>query len=229
MKKLVSVTLCLMLVLFSTLALAEDDRTLTMTGTATVTLAPDGAALTLGVSATAVTVGEAQAQGATAMQQLLDKLLALGVAREDVQTTDFSVSAQYDYSGDKPALAGYQVSNTFHVTIRDLTQVSTIIDGAMAAGANDIYGLAFTSTQQSAAYDQAMQQAAAEATRKAQLLATASGVELGAVQRVSEAGTAAAVPIFRALNAAKTDGAATPIEAGQLTVSCTVEIVYALK
>ena len=229
MKKLVSVILCLMLVLFSTLALAEDGRTLTMTGTATVTLVPDGATLTLGVSATSPTVAEAQTQGAAAMQQLLDKLLALGVAREDVQTTDFSVNAQYDYSGDKPVLSGYQVSNTFHVIMRDLAQVSAIIDGAMAAGANDIYGLAFTSTQQSAAYDQAMQQAAAEAARKAQLLADASGVELGVVQSVSEAGAAAAVPVFRALNAVAADSAATPIEAGQLTVSCTVELVYALK
>ncbi len=228
MKTLISLLLSLALLMCAPLALAEDDRTLTVSGASTVTLAPDSVELTMGVSATAATVGEAREASAASMQKLLDALLALGVAREDVQTSDFTVNPQYDYSTDRPALYGYEVSNMIRVRIRDLTQLSAVLDGTLTDGADHMYGLRFTSSQEGMAYDQAMQQAVAEAARKAGLLAEAGGVTLGEVLHIREGNGQGFVPVYREMTNAAKDST-TPIEAGQLTVSATVELVYAIR
>lgn len=231
MKKTIALLLCILLLAAAPLALADSDATLTVSGTGVVTLTPDYATLTLGVGTQATTVTEAQEQNAAQMTSLIAALRAAGIAEEDMQTSYFSINPIYDYnsfSNGSQAIQGYQVDNSLLVTIRDLGGISKVLDEAMKAGANQSYGLSFESSKKNEAYDQAMQNAAAEGTRKAGVLAGASGKTLGDLEKVEEQ-TSGYRGEYVTASKMMDAGTSTPIMTGTLTVEATVVMTFALK
>lgn len=232
LQKFTALFLALMLCLFALPALADSDNaTVTAVGTGSVTLTPDRAVFTAGVATQDTTVQAAQTANAAAMQKVIDNIKALGVAAEDLQTSNYSINPVYDYSagklGDQQILLGYSVSNSVTVTVRDLAALPALLDSAVAAGANQTYGVSFESSQSAAAYDQALAAAAQDALRKATLIAKAIGRDTGDVETIAEAND---VYMSYAAKSMVYDAAAgTPIEAGSLTVTANVRAVVRLK
>ncbi len=230
MKKRMFLVLALTLVccLAAAPALA-DAQTVTAEGSATVTVAPDSATFTAGVTTQDILVTAAQSANAEAMQAVLAALKAQGVAEEDLQTYNYSVNPVYDYSSDSydPTIKGYSVTNTVQVTVRDLNSLPTLLDAAVAAGANETYGIDFESAQSSAAYDQALKAAVEDALRKASLMAQALGRATGDVLSLTETDTydySTRNFTYMALDSAS----ATPIQSGTLSVTAGVTAVVEL-
>ena len=222
MKKILCLALCL---IFTLSFAAAEGATLTVAGTASVTLTPDFATINLGVSTQAKTVAEAQTENAARMNALLDALTAQGIADVDIQTTYFNVHPLSEYRSNIAEITGYQVSNQLSVTVRDLNSISTVLDAAISAGANESYGLTFDSTKRNEAYDQAVALAAKEAVRKAEVLAAASGVKLGSLLTVSENNMGYAGDNGIRMKLEDT-AAGTLILQGELAVSATVTMAY---
>ena len=110
----------------------------------TVKAAPDMATISTGVQAKGATAQEALRQASIRTDSLLKALKSLGIADKDIQTTQFSVGQDYDYTGNKPRLIGYVASSSLTVTIRDLGQVGKVLDVLTGAGATDINGPNFS-------------------------------------------------------------------------------------
>lgn len=233
MKKIFAILVALLMMLLTLPALAEtDDATVSVTGNGVATLVPDMATFTVGVSTQDAQVQTAQAANAAAMTKVLDALKALGLTEKDMQTDNYSVNPVYDYQtgkfGDQQTLTGYMVSNTATVTVRALDQLPALLDAAVAAGANQVYGVSFDSTARDAAYDQAMTAAAQDALRKAKLLAQAVGREAGDIVTLAEGGSS--YQPYASAKAVSYDSAmATPVEVGTMTVTASVSIVVALR
>ncbi len=227
MKKLLGILLVLALVLVSVPALAEGD-TVTAIGSGSVTLVPDMATFSVGITTQDALITTAQSANAAAMQAVIDALVALEVAREDIQTEYYSVYPVYDYSASTPAVTGYEVSNTVTVVVRDLASLPTLLDGAVEAGANNVYSLNFLSSEQNAAYDQALTAAAQDALRKAALMAQAIGREAGDPLSITENASSGTIYTERAMYSLDSSYA-TPIENGLITVSAEVSAVVAMK
>ncbi len=110
-------TLGLICWIFPTMASAEEiARTLTVTGTGEVSAAPDIVTLSAGVTTTAVKAKDALAENSKAMNQIFAAMKAFGIAEKDIQTSNFSVSPQYENlkassgrSGPRPII-GYFVT-----------------------------------------------------------------------------------------------------------------------
>ena len=234
LKKMLVFALAACLCLMTLPALAEDDlpNTVNALGSATVTVSPDSATFSIGVSTQDKLVAAAQTANAATMQQVLDALRKGGVADADLQTQNYSVSPLYSYEnskfGDQQSVTGYEVSNTVLVTVRALDQLPTLLDAAMAAGANQSYGISFSSSQYSDAYDKAMEAAAQDAVRKARLLAAAVGRTPGAVLEVIENNDGYSLYDTNKSIAYSTVSA-TPIESGSLTVTASVHVVMTLE
>ena len=232
MKTVLAILMVLMLSLTSLTALAEEDATVTALGSATVTLTPDMASFTVGVTTQDAQVKTAQEANAAAMNGVIDTIKAQGVAPADIQTQNYSVNPVYDYQtgklGDQQSLVGYTVSNTVTITVRALDTLPALMDAAITAGANQLYGVSFASSQTDAAMDQAMTAATQDALRKAKLLADAVGRTLGDVQSVTEVNDSyISYSGARALAYDKAE--ATPIEAGTMTVTASVRVEVGLK
>lgn len=207
---------------------SADEASLTVIGTASVTVQPDMARISVGVSNKAATVEEATDANAKLMAAVVEAIQAAGVADTDLSTENYYVSMEQSYSpfGD-PNLEGYSVSNTLHVRIRDTKLIGAVIDAAVAAGANQVYGVTFLSSQEKDAHDEALTLAIQEGMRKASLMAMAAGKQLGALESIEEGGSRA-----YAVNTsfdAQVLASGTSIMAENLTVTATVTMTYELK
>ncbi len=203
-------------------------RQLTVTGSAGVEAVPDLATVTAGVETQGATAAEALGANSGAMEDVLKALDAAKVERRDVQTSELSINPVLDnpQDGSAPVVSGYQASNMVTVRVRDVAMLGTVVDAVTGAGANRLYGVSFDVADPGPVLDKARQQAVADARHKAELLATAAGVRLGAVLSMREGGGGGGpVPVF-----ARADKApAPPVEAGTVTLSAEIEVVFALE
>ena len=220
--------LCLALALGApALAQTAASRTLTMTGSATVKAAPDMADISAGVSSQAATATAALAANSAAMTRIFAALDRAGVARRNVQTSNFSVSPVYAnrVQGEPQRLTGYQVNNEVHVILDDIARVGATLDALVGAGANQMNGLNFAIKDPAPLLARARADAVADAKLRAQQYAAAAGLTLGPIQSVSEGGAEPPRPVFRAT--AMT--APTPIAIGEESIGASVTIVWEIR
>ncbi|MCC6557566.1 MAG: SIMPL domain-containing protein [Polyangiaceae bacterium] len=126
----------------------------------------------------------------------------------------------------------YRVSNTVDVKIRDLTKVGPILDAAMAAGANNIWGVHFTLEDHDPLQAKAREKAAADARAKAEALARLQGVTLAGVVSINEAMQGSMpppMPMMAPMMAMREGGPGTPTAPGEVSLTAQVQVVYALK
>jgi uncharacterized protein YggE len=206
---------------------------ITVSGEGKATGQPDVALLSLGISTLRPTVAEARDEAAATMQQVVDSVKGNGVAEKDIQSTQYSIYPEYDYSiAASQKLVGYRVTNTVSIKVRDIDKTSDVLDGATAAGGDltQIQGISFTIDDPTTLRDQAREDAVNDAKARAQRLADTAGVKLGEPISITESSVSPPVPIAadmrNALGAA--EQAATPIEAGELDVNLTVQVVFAI-
>ena len=204
--------------------------TLSISAYGEVKAAPDKATITLGVQTSAPAAAQAMADNAARMNQVIAALRKQGLADKDIQTSNLSLSAQYEYEQNKPPrLTGYQASNDVTITVNDLKKLGPAIDAVTAAGVNQINGIGFGLEDPQAAEDQARLKAVQALQAKAQLYAGAAGYRIGRLVNLSEGG-GGSPPVLYApkVMAMAARAAPTPVEAGELTVRADVSGLYEL-
>jgi len=203
---------------------------ITVSGSGEASGEPDVAVLSLGVEARADSVGAAREQAANSMDAMLDALKQGGVEEKDIQTTRFNVQPVYDFSNNKQELIGFTVSNIVTAKIRQIDDTGDLIDAAVVAGGDlaRVENLTFTIDDPSTLEQEARVEAMEEARSKAETLAQAGGIELGAPISISETGGVVPVP-FGAADLARAEEASTPIQVGELDVTVTVQVVYGVE
>lgn len=231
MKKLLLLLLFLALLPLTALAdsQAAPGATLKVTGAASVSLTADHARVTVGVRTASETIDAASAENGAAIHSVIAALQEAGVAEEDIATSNYSVSAEYDYSTGVQKLIGYSVTNQLTVIIRDMDHIGAVLDQATRAGANSIYNIEFLSTASAQAQDEASAHAVQDAIRKAALLAEAAGLEVGSILSIEEATSGYIVASRTYDSAAQAKATSNVILPDQMTVSASVTIVFELK
>ena len=211
---------------------SPESRSIHVNGSGSVTGEPDIATLYLGVSVEKETVEAAREAAASAMTAVIDSLKANDIAENDIQTENFSIYPQYDYTDEGRVLRGYRVNNSVRTKVRELETLSDIIDDATGAGGDIVVvnSIQFMIEDPTPLQAQARALAVKNAEAKAQTLAEASGVTLGKPITIIETSHAAGPPIAYAEEPefAADDGgrSSTPIQAGELTVTINVTLVY---
>src|SRR4029078_309060 len=155
---------------------------------------------------------------------IIDAVVATGVSREQISTENYSVApnTRYDQTTQRSSVVGYIVSNVVRVEVRRIDQVGTVLDAALAKGANQINSLDFFASNSDSARHAAIAQGVARARADAETLARAGGGSLGAVVELST-GDAGPRPMYRLdVRNAMAAAAPTPIEPGQQRVQVTV-------
>ncbi len=210
---------------------SADGRGITVVGVGQASGTPDVAHITIGVETQAPSIQKATDDNKAQMNALLSALKGLGIAEKDLQTSSYSV-----YTEQKPPIDGttgaapivYHVSNQVAVTVRDINQVSDVLDKSVAAGANNIYGINFSVEDTARLEADARAKAVADAKSRAESLAQLSGLQLGDVISVSEVIDNSSV--YPALSNAKgIGGGGAPVQPGELQVSMSVQMTYAVK
>lgn len=202
---------------------------ITVVGEGKVKVEPDTARINIGVEVMRPTVREATDANEELVAAVLEALRQAGIPDEDMQTSGFSVYAErYGPNGPLPEdEVNYRVSNTVQVTVRALDTVGDVLDAAIEAGANNIYGIEFLLEDRAAAESEARAAAVADAQAKAAELAELNGVSVGNVMAISE--VIGATPFFNNAMMAQGGGGGVSIQPGQLDLTLQLQISYALE
>jgi uncharacterized protein YggE len=205
----------------------SNDRWVEVSGEGSVSAAPDFAEVTLGVTSTGKSAGDAVAANA-----LVALIKTEGVAPADIQTSTVSVSPMFSQAGPNqetaPTVTGYSVSNNLTVRIRDIPRLGALVDKAVTAGANSIYGIGFGHNNPSALLDKARPLAVADARRKAEIYAAAGGGRIGRLMVLTEDGGIRQPPMAFSRVYTAAAAAPTPIEAGEDKLTVTINARFEL-
>jgi uncharacterized protein YggE len=217
--------------------------TLSTSGTATTSIQPDKFTVMAGVETNSITAQGAATANAKAMDGVIAALRKLGVQDNQTSTSNYSLYPIYEAKptgkvcpdiyppppGCQPGqvITGYKVSNTLSVTLDVNGKISagSVIDAAVGAGANNVNGVSFFLSQakQQEIRDGLIQQAIANARHRADIGASAVGMQVTSIQSMSL--NDVQFPIFaRALEAAP--ASATQIMPGEQDVTTTVSITF---
>lgn len=196
---------------------------ITVTGTGVVRAVPDRAEIAFGVVSQGRTASEALRANDAAIQRVVAALRAAGIAAADIQTQSFSVSPRTTEEGED--IVGYTAQNTVTARLRQLARAGAVIDAAVGAGANQVYGPSLSRSNAPELYNDALRAAVSDARAKAEVLASAAGVRLGPVVGVAEQGD---TPVSDESGGRASAPAAAQIEPGTQDIRASVVVTFAV-
>jgi uncharacterized protein len=203
---------------------------LTSQGDGTVMAAPDMATITLGVETRNESASVAARENAELMNETVSALLSAGIKREDIQTTQYTISTfAQDQTLETSVPANttkpiFVVTNQVTVQTNNTTDIGPVLDAAIASGSNSIQGISFDIRDPKPQMDLALKDAVNDARRKAEVVASAAGVKLGKVLEIS--GGYSFVSSGSARSYALQAAAPTPVLPGQVEVTASISITY---
>jgi uncharacterized protein YggE len=205
-------------------------RTLVVAGVAEAKGTPDTATVQLGVSVSDENLAAAIDEANRTMQEVTEALIARGVRKEDIQTSFYNVWRQEIFdpqTGMPTEEVNHHVETSMAVTVRNIGELSGMIDAGLAAGANNINGISFQISDTSMLETQARTMAIEDANDRAREIAMTMGLNLGQILSISEGGASVPGPYgygFRGEGMG--GGAPASISPGQSTVSSQVNVMY---
>ncbi|MEJ2487904.1 MAG: SIMPL domain-containing protein [Anaerolineales bacterium] len=209
---------------------AAEPRTVSVNGTGTIIVSPDMATVQVGVVTEGDDADKASAANTAEVQKIKEALLGLGIDESDLKTTNFSVypMQQYDDQGQVTKVT-YRVENTMEAKVYDLDSLGSVLDAAIQAGANSIYGVQFDLSDRESANAQAIDAAMQNAMARAEVLAQAAGAELGEIQSVSTYLSGGGTPMYAQAAAGESPMRAdVPVNPGEMQIQVDVTVVYAI-
>jgi uncharacterized protein YggE len=203
------------------------EHTISVSGSGKIAVVPDIATVRLGVLIERNTARAAREAAAESMTRVVAALRKLGIAEKDIATSNVSLGPVYSYPDNQaPRIRGYQLNNMVTVTVRDLDQLSDVLDNGITSGATTVDGVSFDVSDRAASEAKAREAAVADAKAKAEALAKGLGISIAGVASVSEQ---VSTPVWyeeRAYAAAAGDAAETPVLPGMTDVVITVQVTF---
>ncbi len=160
---------------------------ITTSGNATIKAAPDMATLNIQVNERAKDAAQAKKQVDERVAKYFAFLKENGVVKEDIDAANIRTQPNYEYDkkAERSVINGYTATRTVNVKIKKLEQLNTLLDGALAAGLNEINNVEFGVNNPEQYKTKAREVAIKNAIDQATSVAKGFGADLGAVYSVS--------------------------------------------
>ena len=160
--------------------------TFNVSGEGKVTVVPDVALITVGIQADGSTVKGAQEQINSVIAKVSSAIKKLGIDKKDSQTTNYSISPNYDFRESGQKINSYLANTNLSIKVKNIENTNSVIDAATANGANQVGGISFEVDDKTKAENEAREKAVAEAKTKAGQAAKIAGFKLGRIINYSE-------------------------------------------
>lgn len=221
------------LLLASVCAMADEtNHTVTVTGTGQVSALPDQATVQMSIVSRAKELDAAQSAAAKVTAAVLSLTDRLDIEQNKVDTTGATVRPDYRWNREteEQELRGYIAERQMRVKVDDLDILGKLVEGAVAAGVNQVSPPQLDSSRRDALHREALALAAKDARANAEVLAKTLGAKLGDPISIVDASSAPQppVPYARMATAAMESDSAATYSAGDLTFSATVSVVFDL-
>lgn len=207
--------------------IAATNPVIDLTVSETVETSPDIATFSTGVQTMAPTASEAVRQNNVQMASVVARLKKLGIADNDIQTTQISLNQQFDYRDGEQIFKGFQASNMVNAKLRDLKKLSAFLDALAVDGATNFNGPTFGVDDDNKFKEAARDKVWVTAMARAKSMARKAGYSDVRVLRVEEAdnqGGGYPMPMMvRAMDASEKS---TPIAPGELSIGTTLSFTF---
>lgn len=207
-------------------------QTISVIGNGLVSTEPDLATVQMSIVSRAKELDAAQAGAAKVTASVLSLTDKLDIDRNKVDTTGATVRPDYRWNRDKEEqeLKGYIAERQMGVKVDDLDKLGRLVEGAVAAGVNQVSAPQLDSSRRESMHREALALAAKDARANAEVLAETLGAQLGDPISVSDRSAPPRPPVPQprmATMAMESDAPAT-YNAGDLTFSASVTVVFEL-
>lgn len=220
-------------------------NTINVSGDGEVFAVPDTATFSVTVQERAKDVATAQTAATKKNNDIIAYLKGEGVEDKDIQTADYNVQPQYEYSNGactagycqpgKQTLVGFEVTQTLSVKVKDTDKAGDLLSGVGSKGASSVSGLSFTIDDQDKLEADARDKAISDAKEKADVLAASLGVSIVRIVGFNENSSqpyAYGRGGMVAMDAMKVESAAAPspeLPVGQNKITSNVNITYEIR
>lgn len=210
--------------------MTDSPRTISVTGSGSAEAAPDLLTLSIGVECRRDNVSAAYGDAGRTSAAITAALRDQGVEGHDITTSGLNVRAELNWQeGRGQTVSGYLAACMLSVRIRALASSAGILAAAVAAGGDDVRlnGLELGFADPAAVTARAREAAWADALTTAGHFASLAGASLGKVVSLAQqSGYPAPIPVAKIQRAAAVESLT--VEAGESSVSATVEVVWEL-
>ena len=213
-----------------------------VSGKGELTVKPDIAELSFSVTDEDMDVSKASDAVNTKIATIVAKLEADGVAETDIKTTGYDIEPHYNYVNEpiptnglympagKQVLAGYNVTDSIDIKIRDLTKAGSIVTDLGTLGVTNMSGLNFTEDKYDDLVLQARDAAIADARTQAQSLAKSLGVKLVKIVAYSDQNQPVYYPVaMSATSMGVNASVSATLPTGQNTITSNVSVTYEIQ
>lgn len=178
----------------------------------------------------APSVQSAQSQINDVNNKIISAMNALGIKKENIKTTNYSVTPNYNYNGSQQSITGYNGNATVTIKVNDFNLAPQVMDNATKAGANQIEGTQFVIENPDKYRELARNAAINNAKSQASKLAQTLGITLGKIDNIVEATPNEPGPLFNMREASPQGlGAAPVLEPGSQTITSLVTLYFEKK
>jgi len=187
MKTIPVLTSLFLLIASATLPAAEAVRHVTVDGKGLVSAVPDMAEVSMSVEDRNLDIDAAKRRVNDVSADFLALCRKLGIDESRVRSTGLSVYPEYRWNDDRKEqeLLAYRVNRQLEVELADLDDLAELMEGAVAAGVNNVSPPRLKSSRERDLHRQALALAAEDARANANQLAESLDVRLGDVLEIS--------------------------------------------
>ena len=212
----------------------RESRTISVSAEGVAVVRPDIALVRLGVETLSPSVKDAFAENRDLINAVRAAVRAAGIAEKDEATINFSVRFEQAYDPDPAApqkQGSYRVTNGLALTVREMGKLGELIDAAVEAGANQLWGVEFGVENRVAAEASAREAAVKAAIAKASTLAAAAGVALGVLESLVDAGTSSPGPLesMQLKTMARGADSSSAVSPGEAELRVGVQAVFSIR
>ncbi len=161
-------------------------NTISVKSQETVNIVPDIAQIVYAVRTEGKTASDCQNQNSEAVSSVIAQLKELGVSETSIQTSDYHMNPIYNYSGNTARVTGYEATTSLTVSDLAIDGLDEILSKSVDGGINTISSIVYMASNYDESYQQALRQAVDAAYQKAQVLAAASGRNVGKALNITE-------------------------------------------
>lgn len=222
---------------FAGIPVQAEERLIVVNGVSEKSLDPNMVQLEIAVWSKASTAKQAQTLAALAYKQVRKSFDDFKIKKEDIQTTGYSLSPNYEYDNktQRNRLNGYQVTQSLSVILRKIEDTGNFLDSLIAkkegheSGVN-VNSINWDSDKREQFVTAALGDAVRAAKAKAEEIARAAGVKIKKVAKIShttaESGPRPLGVTFKAMAA---EAQSTEVSAGQVQVRVEVSAEYEIQ
>ncbi len=168
----------------------EQQNAINVQGNIEFDVAPDLAKVSFRIITNSQTAQDAQVRNRELGDSVVSALKQAGVRENEIETTGYRIEKlqEWDQNLQRMVDKGYQATNAFVVSTKDLNKVGPLLDVGIQAGANNVESISFelSEEKQREVKTESLRKATMNAREKAEALADGAGVKLGKVLSLNE-------------------------------------------